>query len=339
MVLASALVIAAWAAVTGTAAAAPAAVAGPLPSQAPPAPGGLGVRLLEAPTSARDDPRARQYIVDHLAPGAVIHRRIEVSNTTAAPMRVAVYPAAAGITDGALVGAVGRTANDLSSWTTLDQGDLELAPGARATPTVTVTVPADAAPGEQYAVVWAEASAPNPSGVTLVNRVGIRMYVSVGAGGAPASSFSVDSLTAQRAPDGRPVVTAQVHNTGGRALDLAGTLSLSDGPGSLSAGPFPAQVASTLAPGQSGTVNIALDEQLPDGPWNATINLKSGLLEENYQARIQFPTGPGAGAPVGVQKMLGEHLGILIGALLLALAAVAVVLLLRRRGKDGRHTA
>jgi hypothetical protein len=288
---------------------------------------------MEAPVATRDDPRARQYIVDHLKPGSAIHRRIEVSNTTSAPMRAAVYPAAATITDGSFVGAAGHSVNELSSWTTLAQDTVDLAPGAKAPVTVTVRVPADAAPGEQYAAIWAEISAPPGSGINLVNRVGIRMYLSVGPGNPPASNFTVDSLTALRAPDRHPVVTAQVHNTGGRALDVSGTLSLSDGPGSLSAGPFPAQLGSTLAPGQITTVTISLDRQLPDGPWNADLTLKSGLLEKNAQARIQFPPDPGAAAPVVPVAPEKDFPWVLISvlALLMALVIAAVVLVLRNR--------
>jgi hypothetical protein len=201
-VLTSALVVAAFAAATGTAAAAPAAVATTPSSSVAPNPGGVGLRLLDAPTAAADDPRARLYIVDHLAPGAVIHRRVEVSNTTSAPVHVAVYSAAASIADGSFTGAAGHTPNELSSWTTLSQDVVDLAPGAKAPDTVTVTVPANAAPGEQYAAVWAEISSPTASGVTLVNRVGVRMYLSVGGDNAPPSRFTLDSLTAARATDG-----------------------------------------------------------------------------------------------------------------------------------------
>ena len=41
------------------------------PQQEEPA-GGIGLRLLDAPVSAGDDPRARNYIVDPLAPGTEI---------------------------------------------------------------------------------------------------------------------------------------------------------------------------------------------------------------------------------------------------------------------------
>ena len=118
---------------------------------------------------------------------------------------------------------------------------------------MTITVPSDAAPGEQYGVVWAEArSAPVAGGgVIQVSRVGIRLYVSVGPGGAPAADFTIDSLTANRSADGQPTVLATVHNTGGRALDMSGTLQLLAGPGGLSAGPFPATLGTTLAIGDT----------------------------------------------------------------------------------------
>jgi hypothetical protein len=44
--------------------------------------GSVGIRLVDIPTSAAGDPRARLYIVDRLARGAVIHRRIAISVTS-----------------------------------------------------------------------------------------------------------------------------------------------------------------------------------------------------------------------------------------------------------------
>ncbi len=81
--------------------------------------GSLGVQLLDVPTSARLDPRARLYIVDHVAPGTVISRRIQVSNSTTSTTGVAIYPAAATIAKGTFVGAADHTRNELSTWTTV----------------------------------------------------------------------------------------------------------------------------------------------------------------------------------------------------------------------------
>ncbi|HVF74029.1 MAG TPA: hypothetical protein VM938_03190 [Acidimicrobiales bacterium] len=264
--------------------------------------GGIGLRLVEAPVAAKDDPRARIYIVDHLAPGTVIERRVEVSNSTTSSHHVALYSSAATIEDGAFVGAEGRTPNDVSRWTTVSPGTIDVAAGAKLTAVVKVAVPDDAAPGEQYGVVWAEArSQPAPGGVVQVSRVGIRLYLSVGPGGAPAPDFAVEALTPARSAKGAPMVTATVRNTGGRALDVTGTLLLSNGPGGLSAGPFPAELNTTLAVGDTKKVTITLDERLPAGPWDATVALASGVTERRGEATITFPNA-GEGDAVAARK-------------------------------------
>lgn len=329
------------AAVAGPAAATEATAA---PSPAPPAPdaGSIGLRLLDAPITAADDPRARVYIVDHLAPGTVIERRIEVGNTTDSTTSIALYPAAATIEEGSFLGAAGDTPNELSTWTSVTPAVVDVPAGGTAVATVRIAVPPDAAPGEQYGVVWAEArSEPaDQGGVVQVSRVGIRLYLSVGPGGPPAADFTIDSLTAERAPDGTPMVLATVHNTGGRALDMNGTLQLLAGPGGLSAGPFPATLGSTLAVGATEPVVIALDPQLPAGPWEAQITLRSGLLEHGAEATITFPDA-GTAPAVATSERPG-WLYPAIAALALLLLGVAALLATRwrrrRRASKNRRT-
>lgn len=304
--------------------------------------GSIGLRLVDAPVEARDDPRARVYIVDHLAPGEVINRRIEVSNGTTSAAKVALYPAAASIVDGAFLGASGRTANDLSSWTTVTPSSPEISPSGAVMATVTIAVPPDAAPGEQYGVVWVEASAPpaGGSGVTQVSRVGLRLYVDIGPGGAPAPDFSVDTLTAARDEAGGPAVHATVLNLGGRALDMTGTLQLSNGPGGISAGPFDAEAGLTLGVGDTGAVNIVLDDALPAGPWDAVVTLRSGRVEKTAQATITFPA-TGQAAPVGTTStttpgwLLPAGTGLAVLALTAGAAVVTRRLRSRRLGRDG----
>ena len=302
-------------------------------------PGGIGLRLLDAPVSAKDDPRARVYIVDHLAPGTVIERRIEVTNTTDREQDVVLYSAAATIENGVFIGEAGRKRNDLASWTAVMPGAATVSAGSEQIAVVEISVPDDAAPGEQYGVVWAEArSEPTDGGgVAQVSRVGIRLYVSVGPGGAPAADFEVQSLTAGRSADGSPVVSATVQNTGGRALDLNGTLELTNGPGGLAAGPFTAELGSTLAVGDTESVRIALDDRLPDGPWDAVVTLESGLVERSATATVRFPaSGEAAAVPV-TEDSSGQPWAILLGvAALLLLCVVVGARLLPRRPK-GRH--
>jgi hypothetical protein len=289
--------------------------------------GSFGVQLLDVPTSARLDPRARLYIVDHVAPGTVIHRRIQVSSSTTSATDVAVYPAAATIANGTFVGSAGHTKNELSTWTSVRPDAPRIRAGGRRTAVVTIRVPRDAAPGERYGVVWAETrSAPaTGDGITQVNRVGIRLYLSVGPGGAPAANFKIDAVTAKRSPDGRPIVLASVHNTGGRALDMNGTLLLRNGPGGLSAGPYPADLGVSLAIGDTETVRIVLDKRLPAGPWHAQVNLRSGLLSRNARATITFPAVEASSS--------WPHLVIigLLGLIGLLLAITAILIARRRR--------
>ncbi len=267
----------------------------------------IGVRLLEAPVSRKDDPRARTYIVDHLSPDSTITRRMEVSSTSATAQHVELYAGAATIEGHAFTLAPDRKVNELTTWTSLDTQHVELPPHGRATAEVTIKVPPDASPGERYGVVWAEGGgAPDaPGNIRMVSRVGIRMYLDIGPGGEPASDFQVDNLTPARDADGRPRVTAQVHNTGGRAVDLGGSLSLSAVTGGLTAGPFPVQMGTTLALGDTAPVTVLLDKSLPDGPWKVELKLTSGLIERTVSGTLTFPPPDHIGAAMAPDRSGG----------------------------------
>ena len=327
-----------FALVTGALASATGALAVAPPAE--PAPGGIGIRLLDAPVDREDDPRARLYVIDHIDLGDSIERRIEVANTTSETQQVAIYAAGAAIADGTFRGFDERTQNDLSSWTTLDHDTVELAAGTTAVVTATVAVPNDAPPGEQYGVVWAETRAAPPADgeVTVVNRVGVRMYVDVGPGGESASAFTITALTASRQPNDQPMVEATVTNTGGRALDISGTLTLSSGPGGLSAGPFDALAGTTIAPGGTSVVTVALDQTLPNGPWDALLELKSGLLSVAAEATISFPD-TGIAAPVTITPAAGGLPMWAIAGGAVALLALLAVIVLARRSRSRREEA
>jgi hypothetical protein len=312
-----------------------------------PTAGSIGIRLLDAPAGLQDNPRARIYIVDFLPLGSVIHRNIEVTNDSSSVRRIVLYPGAASIKNGAFNVAAGRTPDDLTTWITLKPAVLALGPGASARVTATITVPRNAYPGERYAGIWAQ-TATGHSGtrtnVLEVSRVGIRVYLAVGKGGAPAPNFVISSLTAKRQHNGRPAVAALVRNTGGRALDLSGKLTLGKGPGGLSAGPFTAQLGTTIAPGQSEPVTVTLNTQVPDGPWKAVIHLKSGLTSRTAEATITFPDGTGASKSRKTvpQKTLTQTAPAAKGSSFLPEGVIAAVVLLAALGlavlRRSRHS-
>ena len=293
--------------------------------------GNIGIRLLDAPVSRQDDPRAKSYIVDHLAPGTTISRRVEVTNATDTAQSIDLYPGAAAVHDNKFTFADGKTPNELSKWMSVDQTRVTVAANGDATVTATIQVPASASAGERYGVIWAQVTAPpSPaSTIGMVSRVGIRVYLDVGAGGEPRSDFEIGGMTTARGPDGRPEVRADVHNTGQRTLDMSGSLILSDGPGSLSTGPFDVTAGTTLAPEASASVSVVLDSQLPIGPWSASLTLRSGLIDRTVNATITFPDQTGRGGSVDVSGW--SWLGVVAIALLVLATAVVLATALRRR--------
>lgn len=300
-------------------------------------PTGIGIRLLDIPSSTQGDPRARAYIIDRLKPGTEITRRIQVENNTDSTQTIRLYPGAASIDGGSFIGAESGSINELTTWTSLAQTQIELPSGSKAEVPVTIKVPSDAAEDEHYGAIWAEARSPaNKDGMVQANRVGIRMYLSTGPGNGKPADFSVTSLTAARDSEDLPQLSALVTNTGGRALDVTGELRLTDGPGELSAGPFSTQQVRTIAPGKNQTVIFDMPRELPNGPWTAQIELKSGLLERQASAPVTFPDAGTGEAVAPIQEGGNQWLPIagIIAALLIAIITSILVMRHRRRREE-----
>ncbi|MDT7572692.1 MAG: hypothetical protein QOE05_2866 [Actinomycetota bacterium] len=301
----------------------------------PPCSPGLGIGLVEFPRGSKD-PRARSYIVDHVKAGTQFSRRFQVCNGTSTPLTVSLYPVAATVGNGSFALGLGHAANELSSWITVEPDTLTVPPGGRLLARATLDVPADAETGERYAVVVAERPGNPKQGLPVGSRVGIRVYLDVGSGSTPRSEFTVDSLQASRDGSGTAQVTAQVHNTGKRAVDLTGSLLLRDGPDGQKSGPYPAELGTTLAPGETEPVVVPISSDVADGPWTAQLTVRSGVTERRVQAPLTFPDAAGdQGPPVDVEALPTPNsneinpLPVLgVGALVVALALAAVV---RRR--------
>jgi hypothetical protein len=311
----------------------PAAQAAPAHRDAEP--GGVGIQLLEGPANREKDPRAHRYIVDHLDPGTTIRRKIRVVNHSRKRQRITVYPAAATLDKKKFLFGADRAANELTSWVSVDKGQLDLAPGDGAVVKTTVVVPPAASAGERYGVIWAAVgSTPRASGgITQIHRVGIRIYLDIGLGGEPVSDFSIGELVPARAPSGDPSLTATVANTGKRALDLSGSADLTDGPAGQRAGPFPVTSTATLAPDTTGTVVMQFPETLPNGPWKVKLTLKSGLVSHSVTALITFPDPGATGRSGTVMSRMSSPLVISTGSLLVLLLFGALALMVRRHWK------
>jgi hypothetical protein len=298
--------------------------------------GTIGIRLVAPAGVPSSNPLASSYIVARMAPGDTLARTVEIDDESTSSVTVSIYVAAATVVRGQFVYAAGNAGNDLTSWTSVANDAIFLAPRSKALDTVTVHVPTDAPAGNKYAVVWAAVSAapPGGKGITLVSRVGVRMYVSVGSGGGAPSNFGLQTLVAERDPSGDSLLVTTIHNSGANTLSLDGYVMLTKGPGGLRAGPFVAKLGVVLAPGSSEPATVELAPNFPRGPWTATLKVSSGPLSRSESDTITFPARFATPKASG-----GRTLAIEVSLALIALLALMALWLtvLRRRRFSGRR--
>jgi hypothetical protein len=312
-------------------------------ASADPAPGAtsragmFGVRLYDVPDADAHNSRGLRYIIDFLHPGTVISRRILAVNSEARTVRFAVYPDAAKIVGGKFVGDSGETRSELTTWIRVQHPVLVLRPGQSALDRITIRVPRVATRGEHYGVIWVQQTAKlrrtDGSQIREVSRVGIRVYLAVGRGGAPPTRFRITSLTGRTPSAGRPVLIAHVTNTGGRAVDLSGKAVLSGGPGGASVSAVSEKQVLTLAPGQSGNLVFPERKGLPDGPWHARVALVSGFTRASAASVIDFS---GAASRGGLLPWLIWVPGLVIGLLVVTVAVLRYGPLAGRGAQDDR---
>jgi hypothetical protein len=259
-------------------------------------PVGVGLRLLDVRTEQAADPRANIYVVDHVIAGTLVERRLEVSNGTDEPLAISLGGAGASVAEGWLIdeSVEDPAPEELAAWIEVDPPNLVLRPQSVATVTARIRVPSGAESGERYgAIVAAPPAVDTGTGIALISRVGVRVYLSVGLGPEPPSDFEIDVLTAARTDESVPTVDVGVVNTGGRALDIAGSIMLVTEDGVIEAGPFEASLGRTVGPGNRGAVRVMLPPDLPRGPWIVTATMRSGLVERVAQATLTFPDAAG----------------------------------------------
>jgi hypothetical protein len=256
-------------------------------------PGTIGIKLLPAPDTSSAQGLEGVYIVGNLQADHALTRRLEIFNTSGSSMRITVYPAAARIRAGAFTYAVGRSMNQLSSWITVARPEIMLAPRSDTELKVSVTVPKRTTSGERYAVVWAQVSARTPSsgGVRLTNRVGIRVYLSVGSAQL-ADDFRIGTVSARRAVNGTPYVEAWVLNESSATVRIVGSVTLRERPGGLRDGPVSMVPLSALPPGDAGQVAAYFDRGLPRGPWHASLRMSNGSRGQVRTVELVFPEVP-----------------------------------------------
>jgi hypothetical protein len=217
--------------------------------------------------SGPSGPGARAYFVYELQPGARLQDTVAVTNSSNEPLTFTLYARDA-VTPKGGGGLAFQDKSDqpqeAGSWITLPVDRYTLAPGTRADIGFTITVPADATPGDRVAgiigtVVPDASTTATSSGLRVEQRLAARLYVRVSGDHHPAMSIDQLHIDYGRDPMAPPTaadVTVQyrVGNTGDVRLSPDVVLTLEDGLGRRLARSDPVRLSEVLPGGSaSGT--------------------------------------------------------------------------------------
>lgn len=283
-------------------------------------------------TAANDNGADRQNFSYRIEPGKQLSDALVVSNHAATPLDLDVYAADGFTTSSGQLDLVTQDTKSVAvgAWTAVQSGRVTIAPGASVEVPFTVSVPADATPGDYAGGLLT--SLPHTSrenGISVDRRLGIRMHVRVEGDLAPAvavEKMHVDYTgTANPFGAGSATVSYTVHNTGnvrlaaGQAVSLAGPF-----------GWFPVDTGAVdavpeLLPGESWTVSVPVDGVVP-AFW---LTAKAALSPKLPAVAGSTPGVDGVAAEAGA---LAVPWALLVLVLVIAAAVVAAVLILRRRG-------
>lgn len=263
------IVVAACAAGLVGTAAAPTAVAAP-PN---PTPAAGTTSWSVAPSTAKGPDARTHFSYDGIKPNTVVYDYVGITNFSTRPVTFRVY-ASDGITTTA--GSIGlaptkQQAVDIGAWVHLAHNTVTVPARARVNEPFTLSVPANATPGDHVGGVIASVTQVTQGGkVARDDRVGTALYLRVA--GPLHPMFGVESVSANGYHGtvnpfggGGTTVSYTVHNTGNVRLSGAQTVTVT--------GPFGITLA-TARP-------TALDEVLPGDSVRVTAHL-SGV----------FPAGP-----------------------------------------------
>lgn len=301
-----------------------AASAAPLtaPLQTSDAAGTVEWTVSPATAGAADDRLSLRHVAD---PGAVITDEIIVTNTgqTAAEFTVSAGDGRVG-SDGAFDIATG-TPEDSGAWITiggLQGGAVHLEPGTSTALPVTITVPADALPGDHPAGIVVGLRQ-DGQGVTVTHRIGVRMHLQVAGELTPALAVSAAgvSFTPSLIPfaPGTATVDYTVENTGNVRLG-AHIASALTGPFGLGAAETAAEQPTELLPGTSAAGSATV-EVSPWGWLTGTVTVTPTSIGEDAVALPAVVTAEFSGLAISWTTLAAIALVVLV---LIALIARAV---------------
>ncbi|MGA1838788.1 DUF916 domain-containing protein [Herbiconiux sp. 11R-BC] len=291
-------------------------------------------------TSSNAEGADRQNYNYSVDPGGQVTDGLIISNHDQAPLELDVYAADGFTTTSGQLDVLTRDTPSVAvgSWVTLGSGHVTVPAGESLEVPFTLTVPADATPGD-YAggVLTSLSQAGSGQGITVDRRLGIRIHLRVGGTLAPA--LSIENLQVDYAGTlnpfgtGEAAVSYTIRNTGNVRLSAAQAVSLAGPFGLLPIDVTSVEPAPELLPGESWQVAVPVTGVFPAFVLSAKAVLTPQLAPELADASggtPQLTTVEGSASTVDIPWPL------LVLLVLVAAIVVAAVLLVRRRRRRAK---
>jgi len=306
-----------------------AAIAGPGTGPARAADGEVSWTVRTAANTYGSDRSSFGYSIN---PGGAIKDTMTVANHGKEPLTLTVY-ASDGFTTG--TGQLDLLTRDKKStgvgaWTRPDRDSVVVQPGRTADVPFTVTVPANATPGDHVGGILTSLKQPDADqGITVDRRLGIKIALRVS--GELRPGLRVEDLhagyrgTADPFGTGDATVSYTIHNTGNATLSARQAVSVSGPFGWLKADVKDVAAPPSLLPGETWKVKVPVHGVAPGFRLSATVTLTPLLTDAS-----------GSTSPLQPVKATTHGWAVpwtLVALVVLAAAAVVGALLLSRRSR------
>ena len=281
-------------------------------------------------TAANDQGTDRQNFGYEIDPGTTVDDAFVISNHDVLPIDLALYGADGFTTEAGQLDVVTQDTESvaLGAWIDFAADAVTVPAGESVEVPFTVTVPANAEPGDYAGAVITSLGQPSQEqGLSVDRRLGIRVHLRVGGELAPAltvADMKVDySGTFNPFGSGDATVSYTLENTGNARLTAGQSVSIAGAFGMLPAEANDVAVAPELLPGESWQVTTRIPGVVPTFWLSAdtVVTLESAGNE----------TGDASIAPVHASATTwAVPWALLVLLLVVAAVVVGTVLVLRR---------
>lgn len=174
-----------------------------------------------------DDPKTRSWFVYTLKPNGEVSSSVTIQNKGKEKAQLRIYPVdATSNKDGAFTLFSQGTKNDVGGWITLNTDQVEVEAGSKITVPFTLTIPPLATPGDHVGGIAIESKEDlnlSTSGVKLVQRLGVRFYITVE--GERVENLSIKNIKVTES-GGQTYLSYSLANTGNMNLSPKGSLKI-----------------------------------------------------------------------------------------------------------------